>query len=68
MAADTCHNQICNGFERFRASCRYAEFRLFEEEWKVVWEPGRWISLPFAPRGTGRKVLRAGYEYAKNRG
>ncbi|MEK6943641.1 MAG: GNAT family N-acetyltransferase [Nanoarchaeota archaeon] len=35
---------------------------------KVVWEPGRWISLPFAPRGTGRKVLRAGYEYAKKQG
>ena len=35
---------------------------------KVVWEPGRWIALPFAPRGTGRKVLRAGYEYAKKQG
>ncbi len=34
----------------------------------VVWEPGRWIALPFAKPGLGRMILRTAYEYAKKQG
>ena len=44
------------------------EIDYLRENGAIVGEPGRWISLPFAPNGTGRRVFRALYEYAKMNG
>ena len=35
---------------------------------EVIFEPGRWIKLPFAPRGIGRKTWYEAYEYSKEYG